>query len=574
MSKNKVKGILIILFMLCLCLLVYSGHSKLNKESSIQTSTKTNEQADMGTDALTVMQTVNDKNVIVQTDDNYRTYYEMFLYSFYDGNGDGIGDLKGATEKLDYLNDLDESTDTDLGVNGIWLMPIMPSTTYHKYDVTDYYNIDPEYGNLEEFKIFIKECKKKDIHVIIDLVMNHTSSKHPWFQEAYQYYQSLKVGEEPDFEKCPYADYYNFIKEPKANYYNVEGTDWYYEAQFWSEMPDLNLYNENVRNEFNKITSFWMGLGVNGFRLDAIQEYETAKTDDSIKVLTWFVNMVKEKDNNAYLVGEAWNDISTYTKYYRSGIDSCFDFAFADNTGIIANTIKNANNYNATSYGKALQNIQSKIEQQNKNAINAPFYTNHDMGRSAGYYSGEDSEKKTKIAQSMNLLMSGNAFLYYGEEIGMKGSGKDENKRAPMFWTTDKNKKGMCYGPLDMDNVKMKYKNLEEQMIDGNSIFQFVRETIKLRNSFIEIARGKVSFKEEYSNDAICTIIKTYEEKEILIIYNISSNEENIDLTGLSVNNIPAKDIAIAGMLLTDSQDIKKEEASITLPAYSVAILK
>ena len=174
--------------------------------------------------ALSLMQQVNtaEENVI---DDNYRTYYEVFVYSFYDSDGDGIGDLKGLTENLDYINDGDPETDTDLGCNGIWLMPIMPSTTYHKYDVTDYEAIDPAYGTMDDFTTLVDECHKRGINVIIDFVMNHTSSQHEWFQTAYQYLQGLPKGAEPDASECPYVDYYNFSKEKLGGYYPVEGTD-------------------------------------------------------------------------------------------------------------------------------------------------------------------------------------------------------------------------------------------------------------------------------------------------------------------------------------------------------------
>lgn len=184
-------------------------------------------------------------------DDKYRTYYEVFLYSFSDSNGDGIGDIRGLIDKLDYINDGDDTTDTDLGCNGIWLMPVMPSTTYHKYDVTDYEDIDAEYGDLDDFKELVTECHKRGMRLIIDLVMNHTSSKHPWFEAACDYIEGLG-GAEPSEAECPYFGYYNFTREPKGDvYYEVGDTGWYYEAQFWSEMPDLNLENQAVRDEFD-----------------------------------------------------------------------------------------------------------------------------------------------------------------------------------------------------------------------------------------------------------------------------------------------------------------------------------
>ena len=520
--------------------------------------------------AAELMAKVNGKepNVI---DDNYRTWYEVFVYSFYDSDGDGVGDLKGLTENLDYINDGDDSTDSDLGCNGIWLMPIMPSTTYHKYDVTDYCDIDEEYGSLEDFKVFMEECHNRGIHVIIDLVMNHSSSKHEWFLSAADYLKGLPEGEEPDTEVCPYVDYYHFSKEGGNGYQLLDGTDWYYECQFWSEMPDLNLENEALRSEFEEIVDFWLNLGVDGFRLDAAKEYYSGSVDANVEVLSWFSDMVKGKKEDAYIVAEVWNDMETYAKYYAGGIDSCFDFDFADSTGIIATTLKDGS---AISYGKELERVQETISSYNQNYIDAPFYTNHDMARGAGYYSGDYSENQTKIAQAMNLLMSGSAFLYYGEELGMKGSGKDENKRAPMYWSEDASAEGMCHGPLDMDTVKMKYGSLETQRTDGDSIYEFVKETIKLRNTYPEIARGEVSLEESLSDDNVCVIRKTYEESEISLIYNLSESEQTVDVSGLTLNGRTGADLRVSGELLTGNTGAELENASLTMPAYSVVVLE
>ena len=136
--------------------------------------------------ALSLMREVNPAEA-AGTDDLYRSWYEVFVYSFYDGDGDGIGDLPGLTEKLDYINDGNPATDTDLGCDGIWLMPVMPATTYHKYDVTDYCAIDEQYGTMEDFETFVNACHERGIRVMIDFVMNHTSSQHPWFQTAAEY---------------------------------------------------------------------------------------------------------------------------------------------------------------------------------------------------------------------------------------------------------------------------------------------------------------------------------------------------------------------------------------------------
>ncbi len=498
-------------------------------------------------------------------DDNYRTYYEVFLYSFYDSDGDGIGDIQGLIEKLDYINDGDDTTDTDLGCNGIWLMPIMPSTTYHKYDVMDYQEIDPEYGTMDDFEELMAACHERGVNVIIDLVINHTSSKHPWFKQACAYLEGLGDAE-PSEADCPYFGYYNFTKEKTGGtYYQVGETGWYYEAPFWSEMPDLNLGNQTVRQEIEEITGFWLDLGVDGFRLDAAKEYYSGQNSANVEVLTWFNEMVKDKKEDAYIVAEIWSDMATYSQYYESGIDSCFDFAFADTDGIIANTVKKISGVTAENYGKKLAKLDETFGEYNENYIDAPFYTNHDLGRSAGYYSGDNSESQTKIAAAMNLMMNGSAFVYYGEELGMKGAGKDENKRAPMQWQTNKDAEGMCNGPIDMDSVKMKYGSLEEQQEDSASIYHYFKQAIKMRNTYPSIARGEVTFLDDLSNEDICAITKEYEDEKIMIIFNISENENTISLSS---------DMKMRGTLLTGENEVTYEKGELVMPAYSIAIFK
>ena len=505
-------------------------------------------------------------------DDNYRTYYELFVYSFYDSDSDGIGDLQGVLDKLDYLNDGDDTTDTDLGINGIWLMPVMPSTTYHKYDTTDYENIDPQYGTLDDFQKLLTACHDRGIRVILDLAMNHSSSRHPWFLQATEYLKNLPEGAEPDSSECPYIDYYHFSREAQSGYAQVNGADWYYEARFWDGMPDLDLQNEEVRREFEQVADFWLDMGVDGFRLDAVKEYVTGSVEDNVEILSWFADYVHGKDPENYLVCECWTDQNTYAQYYASGVDSMFDFTFADKSGIIANVVNGK--ASAASYAKNLEAEQAMYAQYNPDYINAPFYTNHDMARSAGYYSGDDSEKQMKIAQAMNLMMSGSAFLYYGEELGMKGSGKDENKRAPMYWSEDATTDGMCKGPADMDSIKMKYGALDTQEADGNSIYQFIKQTIKLRNEYPEIARGTVKFEENISDDKVCVIKKTYGDSEILLVYNLAPESANVDLSGVTVGGKSGSDLEIGGVLLTDAKEAAFSDGTLTMPGYSVVIVK
>ena len=221
---------------------------------------------------------------VAENAENTGLFYEIFVGSFSDSDGDGIGDLAGVTSRLDYLQ--------ALGINGIWLMPIHPSTTYHKYNVSDYYAIDPAYGTMEDFDAFLAECQKRDIHVILDLVVNHSGSEHAWFKTATDYLRALGDGE-PKVSECPYLDYYYFQKGSGNGYCNVTGTDWYYEGRFNYDMPDLNLASEALRQEIADIMKFWLDKGVSGFRLDAAKEFYSGNPDQNKEVLSWLMETAR-----------------------------------------------------------------------------------------------------------------------------------------------------------------------------------------------------------------------------------------------------------------------------------------
>ena len=502
-------------------------------------------------------------------DDKYRNFYEIFVYSYCDSDGDGIGDIQGLISKLDYLNDGDDSTDTDLGVNGIWLMPICKATSYHKYDVEDYMSIDPQYGTLDDFKQLVDECHARGIKIITDMVINHSSSQNKWFLEACEYLEGLD-GKEPSAEECRYFAYYNFVQNADGGkYYPVGDSGWYYEAQFWSGMPDINLESEIFREDFAEVTQFWFDMGVDGFRLDAVGEYYTGETTRSVEALTWFVDMVRSQKEDAYLVGEAWNVMDIYEQFYASGIDSMFNFDYSQQSGVIANAVKKTDAVDASVFGRKVEKIEERFSAFNPDYIDAPFYTNHDTGRSAGYYAGEFSPAQTKIAGAMNMFMTGASFIYYGEELGMKGAGIDENKRAPMQWSSNPDAEGMCDGPEAMEDITMKYGSLEEQQEDPLSIYNYYKQAIRLKNMYPEIARGSVDFIEEISTEDICAFNKKWEEENIWIIYNISQNENVVDVSSLSDSKIK-----ICGSLLTQEGELVLEDDTITMSPYSVVLLK
>lgn len=502
-------------------------------------------------------------------DDNYRNYYEIFVRSFYDSDGDGIGDIRGITEKLDYLKDNDFKTKKDLGIDGIWLMPIMPSPTYHKYDVTDYYSIDPQYGTMEDFEELIRKCNERGIKVIIDLVVNHTSAQHPWFLSAKK---SLgidpcgqKVCSYPELcrEHNPYVKYYNFSQEQKAGYHSVDmPSGWYYEGQFWDQMPDLNLDNPEVRKEIENIGKFWIEKGVAGFRVDAVTSFYTGNTTKSVEFLKDFNERMEAYKKDVYIVGEVWSDAGTITEYYKSGADSFFNFPFADNSGKIVSVIRNRD---GVGFSKSLEEWQSKIKSIDEDAIDAPFISNHDQSRSAGFLA--QNLVHMKMAASLYQLMPGNTFIYYGEEIGMIGSGKDENKRLPMVWSVT-NQKGITEAPPYADYTGTIEAGVAEQEKDQNSLLQFYKELIRIKNENPEIQRGKVTSL-DLENPAVCAYSLEYNGSKIYVIHNLADEQADLDLSGDKYS-----DLKIRGELKTNGGKITLKNGRLTMPSMSTVVLK
>ena len=549
--KKRVLALLLLVCMLCSSLL--TGCVNAGTGGSEQT-----EDNYAATDALDAMQHVNTQELNI-IDDNYRNVYEIFPYSFCDSNGDKIGDIQGIISKLDYIK--------DLGFNAIWITPVHPSPTYHKYDVTDYYDIDSSFGTIADYEQLIKECHDRGIDIYMDLVLNHTSNSHSWFQEASRYVRSLLPGEEPSAEECPYVEYYNFSKEQKSGWSKV-GSEWYYECQFWSGMPDLNLDSEAVRKEIDNIVSFWLDKGVDGFRLDAVTSYYTGNNEKNIEFLTWLNKCIKDKKADAYIVGECWADCVTYSNYYESGVDSFFNFDFATNSGTIATILRGGN---ASTYGSKIVSTFDLIQAKNENAIDAGFTSNHDNGRVAGTLPG--AKGKLKMAQAMAMMIGGSYYLYYGDEIGMKGSGDDENKRAPMQWVADPFGQGMCKG-CTTKVIEHTNGTVESQQADKNSLYYYVQQAVKLRNTFPEIARGETTVIEECSNEEVVVLKKTYNGDELLIVMNISENVNTVDLSGVSVNGKETGDFKVVGTLLDTAEMVKKDGSTLEMPGYSIEFLK
>lgn len=457
--------------------------------------------------------------------DNYRTFYEIFVGGFSDSNKDGMGDLKGIINRFDYLNDGDLNSGKSLGINGIWLMPIMPSPSYHKYDVKDYKAIDPKYGTMKDFEDLSKLCDERDVKLIIDLVLNHSSTKHPWFKACTD---AIKNG---DFDS-KYIDYYTIVtkEEARANsnhvYYQIGNTDYYYEGNFSSEMPELNYDNPKVKEEFKDIIKFWIDKGVDGFRLDAVKYIYYHDDKKTIDFLKWFDLECKKLKNDIYIVGEDWSSDDHIHDYYEA--INCFDFSFAEASGQIGSVLGNINT--VTDFTQYTEAYLKKVKEKNSNAIMHPFLSNHDMDRIGGYMSIDSG--RAFIGANMYMLSSGSPFIYYGEEICMKGSrgnaNTDSNRRLAMLWgdgDTVKDPIGTTYSKELQTNGTVK-----SQKRNKNSLLNHYKKLIQIRNAYPQIARG-----EYYSieTDIYCFggFYSEYNNERVAVFHNTSTNELKINLS-------------------------------------------
>ena len=487
-------------------------------------------------------------------DDGYRNWYEIFVHSFYDTNNDGIGDLNGVTAKLDYIQ--------EMGFNGIWLMPIHPSPTYHKYDVTDYYAIDPDYGTLDDFKTLVDEAHKRGIRVIIDLVVNHTSDSHPWFREACSY---IRKNGAPGGE---YGDFYNFKELTGGAYHSVSGTSYSYEGQFWSGMPDLNLDSTQVRDEIKNIMNYWLTeYGVDGFRLDAVTSYYTGNLQGNIDFLSWLNTEAKAIKPSAYIVGEAWvTSDYTINRYYESGCDSFFLFTGSQAGGTIATAVKQSS-------GAALGNLFESLQETYGDAILAPFLGNHDTMRPGSFMPGMEN---VKMAAGVMAMMNGSIFVYYGEEIGMiskGGNNSDPAKRIAMKWEEKNIYEGHCYLPPEntpIDETSYYYPSVSEQQADTESILNYYKEAMELRNRFPSIARGTVTYHAEGQNNYICVITKEYQGEKLTIVFNMDTFEQTVtlDKASLGYTELVGELYAAGGEFSYD------ESGALIMPPQSIAIFK
>ncbi len=474
-------------------------------------------------------------------DDNYRNIYEIFVASFNDSDGDHVGDLNGITKKLDYIS--------DMGYTGIWLMPIHRSPSYHKYDVVDYYSIDPSYGTIEDFEKLCEEAHKKDINIIIDLVVNHSSNLNPWFIQALDAYAK--------HTNSQYLDWYNFSDQPQYGYAEKDGV--YYEARFVDSMPDLNLDSRGVRDEIINIMKFWIDKGVDGFRLDAVTSYYTNEIDRNVDFLNWINKAAKAIKEDCYIVGEAWTSDLELRKYYQSGADSYFLFSLSQGEGLLAQTVKAAKPI--PQYKNALRNTVSIAN----GYIPAVFLDNHDTNRITGSM-GRTNTADTKFVYGLAGMLNGTLFTYYGTEIGMVGSRKDENKRIAMLWDSDR-MNDLCKNPPGTTQEEYAYPGVKQQQKDSESLLNYHKQINYLRNKYPQIPRGEYEIANKLTTATLLAFVKTWNDSKVCIVINFDKeNSTEVDLSELPGYTKCESVSAVSGKA-------ELKDNTLTLPAYTIAVL-
>lgn len=488
-------------------------------------------------------------------------YYEIFVRSFADSDGDGIGDFNGVTAKLDYLK--------ELGIDGIWLMPVNASPSYHGYDVTDYNSLNEDYGTEADFQNLIEQAHKRDIKVIMDFVINHTSSEHPWFQSAVADANS------------PYRNYYRWVNKRDTADYSLsdesfwnsqvwhKSGDYYYYGIFSEEMPDLNYNNEMVRKEVKNAAKKWLTLGVDGFRLDAAMhiygDYEFKQQKDQLQSnLQWwneFALFCESINPEVYLVGEAWQDEKVLAEYAQP-FDTKFNFTFAQD---MMDAIMNEST-EKTSTGKelakSLENILQQYKEQDEKYIDGIFATNHDQNR---IMSQVGSVEKAKLAASIYLTLPGNPFIYYGEEIGMYGEKPDEKIREPFQWSPDGSDMDTTWEEASSNTKTLSLQELKAE--STNNIYHHYQKLIAFRKGHPVLADGE--FKAvETGKKTILAYSRKNQEEELIVIHNLSKEQVEIQ------NDMLKEGIILYDDSLESKEGNELQEDRILLAPYSTVVVK
>jgi glycosidase len=440
--------------------------------------------------------------------------YEIFARSFADSDGDGIGDLRGLASRLDYINDGNPRSTTDLGANCIWLMPISRSVSYHGYDVSDYYHVDPHYGTDEDFRHLVREAHRRGIHVIVDFVPNHSSNQNAWFQSALRGPGS------------PYRDWYRWSPTKpdqqgpwgQVAWHKSPVRDEYYYGVFWHGMPDLNYQAPAVLAEMKNVTRHWLtDMGADGFRFDAIpylveEGGELKHSRGTHDVLRQLGDAIRRESPSSFTIGEmADGSAEILAHYYPDQLDAYFAFDVA------SGTLEAARTGTAEPFLSAVREANQRFPEGRW----SPFLSNHDQPRVMTVLAGDRA--RARIAASAMLTLPGLPFVYYGEEIGMTGTKPDEQIRTPMQWSGERGAGFTTGTPWESPQPDWISTNVRAQDSDAGSLLNHYRRLIHLRNEHPALSSGYLTVGWA-SDKGVAAFLRTSASETIVVALNFGSH--------------------------------------------------
>lgn len=486
------------------------------------------------------------------------TCYQIFIRSFCDSNNDKIGDIQGIIIKLDYLK--------DLGIEAIWITSLHPSPSYHKYDVTNYFDVDPEYGSLHDYKQLIEEAHQRGIRIYHDLIINHTSEQHEWFLQAkanhdnpYRSYYLWMTPEAIEEAGVAHREQTGDSGEANPWHDNPNDNEKYY-GLFTKEMPDLNFDTPQVRKEMYDIARYWLNeIGVDGLRLDAARHiYPVWEKEKNPKFWREFGEVVKKCAPQAYTVGEVWAHAEEVAPYFQ-GLDACFhfDFSFA-----VQEILEQEKDNGLIKKLKADYEIFGSVK---PDFIDATMLTNHDQVRIGTVVKGDIL--KMKLAAALLLTLPGQPYIYYGEEIGMLGPKPDPRIREAFLWSSRADDPHLANWQPSVFSISSVVTDLESQQKDPHSLFNHYKKLIHLRKELP--ALGQVlhpNLREvDFKDPEVLGYIRTHRHGPILIVNNLSSSEKKIALS----ENL--KDFT--NLYFQSEGRLTKNNNYLVLPKFSTIIL-
>ncbi|MBQ6430594.1 MAG: hypothetical protein IJJ99_01770 [Oscillospiraceae bacterium] len=524
------------LLSLLLILTMLLGMSACNKPAEPETPTAPTEQTDPAVPDASGRYFLSDDGEAILTgdefknaqasEDNYRVFYEIFVGSFSDSDGDGVGDLRGILNRMDYLNDGDPASGLSLGVEGLWLSPVFKSQSYHKYDVNDYYEIDPAFGTMDDLQALLDACHSRNVKVILDLPINHTGRLSQWFGN---FTRAHREGDTDD----PWYDFYCYYHEGESapagrRFAQLSGTTDWYECNFSDDMPELNFDAPEVRQAVLDVARYYLDMGVDGFRFDAAKYIYFGENARSADFWEWYVAELKKLDPDIYTVAEVWDGDGVTDMYYPAM--NCFNFTISQTSGLIAETAKKGNVNVYTSY---VDHYLDEIHALNPDAMIVPFIANHDTDRAAGYLTV--ASWQMQMAANLYILSSGSPFLYYGEELGMRGSrggaSTDANRRLAMLWgdgDTVRDPDG-----ADYDASNQTSSTVENLKGDGNSLLNYYKKLLLIRSANPEIARGDYTAL-NVTDSKMGGFVATWNGSSVCVLHNTTLTAKSVDLAQLT----------------------------------------